>query len=120
MSVTEETAQSKTEGEGDLIVKTEGALGVIKLNRPKALNALTLEMTRATIMRPPLPVVLRPAWEAVNFVSAGFLPAKLRSGYGFTWTPAPAAATPVASSVTFTHTYNSANQRTSQATTDNS
>ena len=39
-------------------------------------------------MRPPLPGVLRPAWEAVNFVSAGFLPRKLREGYGFTWTPA--------------------------------
>src|SRR3954465_5411221 len=47
-----------------------------------------IEMGRATIMRPPLPAVLRPAWEAVNFVTAGFLPAKLRDGYGFTWTPA--------------------------------
>ncbi len=37
----------------------------------------------------------------------------------FTWTPAASAATPAASSVTFTHTYNSANQRASQATTDN-
>ena len=47
-----------------------------------------MELARATVMRPPLPVVLRPAWEAVNFLSAGFLPAKLRDGYGFTWTPA--------------------------------
>jgi uncharacterized protein (DUF2236 family) len=47
-----------------------------------------MELARATVMRPPLPAVLRPAWEAVNFVSAGFLPAKLREGYGFTWTPA--------------------------------
>jgi enoyl-CoA hydratase len=30
----------------DLVVKREGAAGVIRLNRPKALNALTLEMTR--------------------------------------------------------------------------
>jgi uncharacterized protein (DUF2236 family) len=45
-------------------------------------------LARATVMRPPLPVVLRPAWETVNFVSAGFLPAKLRRDYGFTWTPA--------------------------------
>jgi enoyl-CoA hydratase len=30
----------------DLIVRREGAAGVIRLNRPKALNALTLEMTR--------------------------------------------------------------------------
>jgi uncharacterized protein (DUF2236 family) len=47
-----------------------------------------MELARVTVMRPPLPVVLRPAWEAVNFVSAGFLPAKLRRDYGFTWTPA--------------------------------
>ncbi len=30
----------------DLVVRREGAAGVIRLNRPKALNALTLEMTR--------------------------------------------------------------------------
>jgi uncharacterized protein (DUF2236 family) len=41
-----------------------------------------------TVTRPPLPAVLRPAWQTVNFVSAGFLPAKLRRDYGFTWTPA--------------------------------
>src|SRR3954465_7847054 len=46
------------------------------------------ELARATVMRPPLPAVLRPAWEGVNFVSAGFLPAKLRRDYGFSWTPA--------------------------------
>jgi enoyl-CoA hydratase len=33
---------------GDLIVARDGAAGVIRLNRPKALNALTLEMTRET------------------------------------------------------------------------
>lgn len=32
--------------EPDLIVRKEGAAGVLRLNRPKALNALTLEMTR--------------------------------------------------------------------------
>jgi enoyl-CoA hydratase len=31
--------------EGDLIVRREGAAGVIQLNRPKALNAMTLEMS---------------------------------------------------------------------------
>ena len=30
----------------DLVVTREGAAGIIRLNRPKALNALTLEMTR--------------------------------------------------------------------------
>jgi enoyl-CoA hydratase/carnithine racemase len=34
------------EDSADLIVRRENAAGVIRLNRPKALNALTLEMTR--------------------------------------------------------------------------
>jgi enoyl-CoA hydratase len=33
-------------GEPDLIVRREGTVGVIRLNRPKTINALTLEMTR--------------------------------------------------------------------------
>lgn len=33
----------------ELIVRREGAAGVIRLNRPKALNALTLEMTRGIV-----------------------------------------------------------------------
>jgi enoyl-CoA hydratase len=33
------------ESEGDLIVRREGSAGVIRLNRPKALNAMTLEMS---------------------------------------------------------------------------
>lgn len=33
--------------EGDLIVVREGSAGVLRLNRPKALNALTLDMVRA-------------------------------------------------------------------------
>jgi enoyl-CoA hydratase len=32
--------------EGDLIARCEGSAGVLRLNRPKAINALTLEMTR--------------------------------------------------------------------------
>ena len=32
--------------EGDLIARCEGAVGVIRLNRPKAINAVTLEMFR--------------------------------------------------------------------------
>jgi uncharacterized protein (DUF2236 family) len=41
-----------------------------------------------TVLRPPLPVYARPAWEVVNFATVGFLPAHLRRDYGFTWTPA--------------------------------
>ena len=33
--------------EPDLIARREGAAGVIRLNRPKAINAVTLEMFRA-------------------------------------------------------------------------
>jgi enoyl-CoA hydratase/carnithine racemase len=33
------------QGEGDLIVRREGAAGIIRLNRPKAINAMTLEMS---------------------------------------------------------------------------
>src|SRR5213080_2056503 len=32
--------------EGDLIARREGACGVIRLNRPRAINAVTLEMFR--------------------------------------------------------------------------
>ena len=32
--------------EGDLIARREGAAGIIRLNRPKAINAVTLEMFR--------------------------------------------------------------------------
>src|SRR5438445_13088001 len=32
--------------EGDLIARREGSAGIIRLNRPKAINAVTLEMFR--------------------------------------------------------------------------
>ena len=31
---------------GDVVIRREGAAGVVRLNRPKAINALTLEMVR--------------------------------------------------------------------------
>src|SRR5204863_202977 len=39
---------------------------------------------------------------------------------GVSWSPAPAAAAPSASSVTFGHSYNKVNQRIGQTVTDNS
>jgi enoyl-CoA hydratase len=42
MTATTDVADS----EGDVIVRREGSAGIIRLNRPKAINALTLEMTR--------------------------------------------------------------------------
>jgi len=46
------------------------------------------ELAREVVLRPPLPAPVRPAWRLVNFATAGFLPAKLRRGYGFTWSAA--------------------------------
>lgn len=45
----------------------------------------------ATVLRPPLPLVLRPAMEAVNLVTASLLPPRLRRDYGIPWDPARAA-----------------------------
>lgn len=39
-------AAAASEAEGDLIVRREGSAGILRLNRPKAINALTLDMTR--------------------------------------------------------------------------
>jgi enoyl-CoA hydratase len=39
------TAPAVADVEGDLIVRKEGAAGIIRLNRPKAINAMTLEMS---------------------------------------------------------------------------
>src|ERR1700730_4053024 len=39
------SAAAVAESEGDLIVRREGSAGIIRLNRPKALNAMTLEMS---------------------------------------------------------------------------
>jgi uncharacterized protein (DUF2236 family) len=41
-----------------------------------------------TVLNPPVPLPLRPAFQAINFISAGFLPEKLRREYGFSWDPA--------------------------------
>jgi uncharacterized protein (DUF2236 family) len=47
--------------------------------------------TAETILRPPLPLPLRPAMEAFNLVTTSLLPAKLRDEYGLAWDPARAA-----------------------------
>jgi enoyl-CoA hydratase len=39
------TETSAAADEGDLIVRREGAAGIIRLNRPRAINAMTLEMS---------------------------------------------------------------------------
>jgi len=42
------TAAAVSDSEGDLIARREGSAGIIRLNRPKAINAVTLEMFRDT------------------------------------------------------------------------
>jgi enoyl-CoA hydratase len=39
------SAAAVADAEGDLIVRREGSAGIIRLNRPKAINAMTLEMS---------------------------------------------------------------------------
>ena len=41
------TAAGAEDAEPDVIARREGGAGIIRLNRPKAINALTLEMSRA-------------------------------------------------------------------------
>ena len=44
------------------------------------------------VMRPPVPLQLRPLLELSNFVTVGLLPARVRRLYGFSWDPARAIA----------------------------
>jgi uncharacterized protein (DUF2236 family) len=39
------------------------------------------------VMRPPVPLHLRPLLEAANFVTVGLLPRRIRQQYGFGWDP---------------------------------
>jgi uncharacterized protein (DUF2236 family) len=44
-----------------------------------------------SVLRPPLPAPLRPAWRAVGLVTADLLPPRLREEYGLRWDPVRAA-----------------------------
>jgi uncharacterized protein (DUF2236 family) len=44
------------------------------------------------VMRPPVPLHVRPLLELSNIVTVGLLPARLRRQYGFSWDPARALA----------------------------
>jgi uncharacterized protein (DUF2236 family) len=45
------------------------------------------EVAVQIIMRPPVPLHLRPLLEAANFVTVGLLPRRIRRQYGFGWDP---------------------------------
>lgn len=46
------------------------------------------ELAIQIVMRPPVPLKVRPLLEAANFVTVGLLPRELRRQYGFGWDPA--------------------------------
>ena len=50
------------------------------------------ELAKDIVMRPPVPLHLRPLRELVNQITVGLLPATLRRQYGFSWDPLRAAA----------------------------
>ena len=66
-----------------------------------------------------IPAAVPPSGPSVRYVTIAAYDA-LNRPTGISWTPAPTATAPTASSVKFTHTYNKANQRDSQIVTDNS
>jgi uncharacterized protein (DUF2236 family) len=45
----------------------------------------------STVLRPPVPLPLRPAWELLNQITIGLMPPRLREEYGFSWDPARGA-----------------------------
>jgi uncharacterized protein (DUF2236 family) len=50
------------------------------------------EVAVQIVMRPPVPLKVRPLLELANFITVGLLPASLREQYGFSWDPAREAA----------------------------
>jgi uncharacterized protein (DUF2236 family) len=44
------------------------------------------------VLRPPVPLKVRPLVELANFITVGLLPRGIRRGYGFSWDPARAIA----------------------------
>jgi uncharacterized protein (DUF2236 family) len=48
---------------------------------------LARELATDIVMRPPVPVHLRPVLELVNQITVGLLPARVRAEYGFSWDP---------------------------------
>jgi uncharacterized protein (DUF2236 family) len=50
-------------------------------------SAPARELAIRIVMRPPVPLALRPLVEAANFVTVGLLPPRVRRMYGFSWDP---------------------------------
>jgi uncharacterized protein (DUF2236 family) len=52
------------------------------------IGAEAREVAVRIVMRPPVPVHLRPLLELANFITVGLLPKRIRAEYGFGWDPA--------------------------------
>jgi uncharacterized protein (DUF2236 family) len=50
------------------------------------------ELALEIVMRPPVPLPMRPMLELVNQITVGLLPPEIRRGYGFSWDPARSVA----------------------------
>jgi uncharacterized protein (DUF2236 family) len=55
--------------------------------RDLEVTAEARELAVQIVMRPPVPLHLRPLLEAANFVTVGLLPPRIRRQYGFAWDP---------------------------------
>ena len=50
------------------------------------------ELALEIVMRPPVPLRMRPMLELVNQITVGLLPPEIRRGFGFSWDPARSVA----------------------------
>lgn len=66
----------------------DGVLASERLHVTPRARAVGIEI----VMRPPVPVHLRPLLELTNFVTVGLLPPRVRRQYGFSWDPARSLA----------------------------
>lgn len=57
------------------------------IHRDLEVTAAARELAVEIVMRPPVPLRLRPLLEAANFVTVGLLPEPIRRQYGFGWDP---------------------------------
>ncbi|MDP9293360.1 MAG: DUF2236 domain-containing protein [Actinomycetota bacterium] len=56
------------------------------------ITAEARELGIRIVMKPPVPLHVRPVLELVNQITVGLLPGELRRGYGLSWDPARSAA----------------------------
>lgn len=70
----------------DAVPHSVAGLRVYLRSRPLLASALTRE-ARQTVLNPPLPLRLRPAWGLLDVATVALLPARVRRLYGLVWFP---------------------------------